>query len=309
MEDDPGRLVQIGAQQLVATAGDVAGVVRLAGLIAPRRQADVGPDAGRLGKALRRIHDTDVGERDQDADTGCGHQPPHRFVLPGHGHEPAAEYRDLLADGLPGRQQRPSRLLQGPARDQRPHPLGEGPPPPLPAIRPKGLRMPRIWLARSTRMRTSCARVVSRERTRWLSTLLTATSRYQPVRTICARPRASLRSDLFSCRASAALACRASRQTTGRSSFRSSCQCQADKGPLSRPMRTASGALVRMVAAIASGVEAHLPSQITLPPPSTTQTEICSCETSNPTYCSMPALLSGSDGIRPRLQLEGTGPQ
>src|SRR5215210_7927774 len=59
MEDDRRRLVQVGAQQLVATAGDVAGVVRLAGLIAPRRQADVGPDAGRLGKALRRIHDAD----------------------------------------------------------------------------------------------------------------------------------------------------------------------------------------------------------------------------------------------------------
>ena len=118
-----------------------------------------------------------------------------------------------------------------------------------------------------------------------------------------------LRSDLFSCRASAALACRASRQITGKLSFRSSCQCQADKGPLSRPMRTASGALAHRVAAIASGVAVHLPSQITLPPPSTTQTEVYSCETSNPTYCSMPALLSGSDGIRPRLQLEGTGPQ
>ena len=74
-------------------------------------------------------------------------------------------------------------------------------------------------------------------------------------------------------------------------------------------MRTASGALVQMAAAIASGVDVHFPSQITLPPPSTTQTELCSCETSNPTYCSMPALLSRSDGIRPRLQLEGTGPQ
>src|SRR5215212_4785350 len=284
MQDDPGRLVQVGAQQLVAAAGDVAGVVRLAGLVAPRRQADVGSDAGRLGEALRRIHDTDVGERDQDTNTGCGHQPPRRLVLPGHGHEPAAEHRDLLADGLPGRQQRPSHLLQGPARDQRPHPLGEGPPPPLPAIRPKGLRTPRIWLARSTRMRTSCARVVSRERTRWLSTLLTATSRYQPVRTICARPRASLRSDLFSCKASAALACRASRQTTGRPAFLSSCQCQADMGPLSRPMRTTSGALARTVAAIASGVEAHLPCQSVLPLPSTTQTEVCSWETSRPTY-------------------------
>src|SRR3954468_4697425 len=97
MEDDPGRLVQVGAQQLVAAAGDVAGVVLLAGLVAPRRQADVGPDTGRLGKALRRIHDADVGERDQDADTRCGHQPPCRLVLPGHGHEPAAEHRDLLA--------------------------------------------------------------------------------------------------------------------------------------------------------------------------------------------------------------------
>src|SRR5215208_6459201 len=67
MEDDPGRLVQVGAQQLVAAAGDVTGVIRLAGLVAPRRQADVGPDTGRLGEALRRIHDADVGERDQDA--------------------------------------------------------------------------------------------------------------------------------------------------------------------------------------------------------------------------------------------------
>src|SRR3954470_19939775 len=78
-----------------------------------------------------------------------------------------------------------------PATSARTH-SAKGRPPPLPAIRPKGLRTPRIWLARSTRMRTSCARVVSRERTRWLSTLLTATSRYQPVRTICAKPRASL---------------------------------------------------------------------------------------------------------------------
>src|ERR1043165_6501318 len=38
MEDDPGRFVQVGAQQLVATAGDMAGVVFLAGLVAPWRQ-------------------------------------------------------------------------------------------------------------------------------------------------------------------------------------------------------------------------------------------------------------------------------
>ena len=50
MEDDPGRLVQVGAQQLVAAAGDVAGVVLLAGLVAPRRQADVGPTLDDLAK-------------------------------------------------------------------------------------------------------------------------------------------------------------------------------------------------------------------------------------------------------------------
>src|SRR3954470_14171770 len=93
MEDDPSRLVQVGAQQLVAAAGDAAGVVRLAGLVAPRRQPNVGPDAGRLGEALRRIHDADVGERDQDTNTGCTHKLPHRLVLPGYGREPTVDTR------------------------------------------------------------------------------------------------------------------------------------------------------------------------------------------------------------------------
>src|SRR5215211_2625040 len=91
MEDDPGRLVQVGAQQLVAAAGDVPGVVLLAGLVAPRRQADVGPDAGRPGEALRRIDDADVGERDQDTHTGRGHQPPHHLILAGYAQQPATE--------------------------------------------------------------------------------------------------------------------------------------------------------------------------------------------------------------------------
>src|SRR3954447_7433294 len=78
----------------------------------------------------------------------------------------------------------PATSCRGPPATSARTRSAKGRPPPLPAIRPKGLRTPRIWLARSTRMRTSCARVVSRERTRWLSTPLTTTSRYQPVRTI-----------------------------------------------------------------------------------------------------------------------------
>src|SRR3954471_10610378 len=109
MEDDPGRLVQVGAQQLVAAAGDVAGVILLAGLVAPRRQADVGPDAGRLGEALRRIHDADVGERDQDggrpvrkpAVSGCRPYPPRAVFYPStSGAAPTGGLRSgLLGDG------------------------------------------------------------------------------------------------------------------------------------------------------------------------------------------------------------------
>src|SRR3712207_8971910 len=50
----------------------------------------------------------------------------------------------------------------------------------------------------------------------WSSRPLTATSLYQPVRTIWARPWASFASVLFSCRDSAALACRASRRSEER---------------------------------------------------------------------------------------------
>src|SRR5205823_14827830 len=88
-----------------------------------------------------------------------------------------------------------------------------------------------------------------------------------------------------------AVACRASRQTTGSPSRFSSCQCQIDSGPLSKPPRTALGALARTAAAIASGVEAHLPCHRLLPLPSTTQIDVSSSDTSNPTYCSMLVLL------------------
>ncbi len=45
----------------------------------------------------------------------------------------------------------------------------------------------RRWLATSLRMPTSWARAASSPRVRWLCSLLTATSRYQPVRTLLGR--------------------------------------------------------------------------------------------------------------------------
>jgi hypothetical protein len=56
-----------------------------------------------------------------------------------------------------------------------------------------------------------------------------------------ANPRASFWSVVLSCIDSAVLACRASRQTTGKPSFFSSCQCQLDNGPISNPTRTTPG--------------------------------------------------------------------
>jgi hypothetical protein len=134
---------------------------------------------------------------------------------------------------------------------------------------------------------TSWARATSTARVRWLSMLFTRTSRNQPVRTICARPRASLASDLLTLSESAALAWRASRQTTGTPSPLSACQCQVESEPVSRPTRTAPGARAATVAAIASGVDAQRPCQQVLPAPSITQTEVSFCDTSSPTNSSM----------------------
>src|SRR5215469_5926067 len=83
--------------------------------------------------------------------------------------------------------------------------------------------------------------------------LLTLTSRYQPARTKCASPSASLASVLFTFMSSAFLAWRASRQTIGKPSAVSAVQSQVVNGPVSRPMRTAAGAYRRTAAAIAAG--------------------------------------------------------
>jgi hypothetical protein len=56
VQDDPGRLEQVRAQQRSAVLRDVAGVVVLARLT-PRRQADIGADTRRLRETLRAVAD------------------------------------------------------------------------------------------------------------------------------------------------------------------------------------------------------------------------------------------------------------
>mgnify|MGYP006870799098 CR=1 FL=1 len=93
---------------------DVAGVVLLTQLEAPRRRAEIGADAGGMDEALRPIDDADIGERHDGPDAGRGHQPLHRLVLARHADAMAGEDGDLAADGLPGCQQGLGRGLQRP---------------------------------------------------------------------------------------------------------------------------------------------------------------------------------------------------
>jgi hypothetical protein len=88
---------------------------------------------------------------------------------------------------------------------------------------------------------------------------------------------------------SAFLAWRASRQTIGKPSATSSVYSQVVKGPVSMPMRTASGARLWTVAAMVPGSLRHLPRQTRPPSSSSTWILVSSIETSRPTYCFMAA--------------------
>jgi hypothetical protein len=101
---------------------------------------------------------------------------------------------------------------------------------------------------------TQRLRAESSSRTRWLSRLLTSTSRNQSQRTICARPNASLGSVLFSCIINAAFACRAWMHTTGSPASRRACQCHTHKGPVSSAIRITPGARFKISSAMLVGV-------------------------------------------------------
>src|SRR4051794_37606892 len=109
---------------------------------------------------------------------------------------------------------------------------------------------------------------------------LTCTARYQPVRTTCAMPRASLRSVLLGMALRVAFRCRVSRQTTDRpSSVRPACS-HCERGPASRPTRTSGpGAAARALAKL-SGSLATLVSRTIVPFPSRMQRLLASNDTS-----------------------------
>jgi hypothetical protein len=118
--------------------------------------ADHAADRKRLGGIA---DPADIGQRDQDADAGRGHQPAPRVVLGG-----ARRRLNLRADRLPGPEQGRGDLVQGTLGDQALS--AKVLPIPLPVSRPNGLSTPRIWLPRSTRGATNWARAVIRVRQR-----------------------------------------------------------------------------------------------------------------------------------------------
>ena len=73
-----GGFIEVGADDWVAALGEAALAIDLAGGIAARSKAEIGPDAGRLGEAAGIVDRCPDQQRDDD-------------THPRHGHEPAAD--------------------------------------------------------------------------------------------------------------------------------------------------------------------------------------------------------------------------
>jgi hypothetical protein len=126
-------------------------------------------------------------------------------------------------------------------------------------------------------------RATSKSRSSWLAALLMCTGRNQPVRIICAMPRASLRSVLLRIAASAVCMCRVSTHTTGKPALPSPSCSHDDIGPASCPTRSKVRPVLPSQAAMTSGSVASDRSFTILPASSTMQTDVVFTETSNPT--------------------------
>src|SRR5512144_2919742 len=247
MEQYVGLDVSLKETSLCAL-GDASGVVYVARLAAQRGQAKVGTDTGRAPEALRIIHCRHESSGRHGANPRHGHQSATGLGGLGEPQHAPVQGDELLARRPPDFEQCLDHFNQERiAGDQLADTGFERSDRHLPQHQAKGLEC--------------AADLVGSVRMRWLSRLLTCTWRYQPVRTIWASPSASLASVLLSRNDKAALAWRASRQTTGRPSAFSACQCQVDSSPLSRPILVTAGALRARTAAMLSGVDAHLPCQ------------------------------------------------
>ena len=137
----------------------------------------------------------------------------------------------------------------------------------------------------------SSLRLVSSMRSCWLARVFTCTGLYSPTRIICAIPRASLRSLLFTCWAfSTAFMWRVSTQITGSPASANPFTSHCDSGPASSPIRAYSSPALFKKAMMASGSVATLVSRTTFPASSTMQIAVSLTDTSRPTECFMAVL-------------------
>src|SRR5215470_2863361 len=181
--------------------------VHIAGLVAPRRRTEIGRDGGRSLEARRIFDRGGIGQRNQRADAGDRRQSSHVVVGTGSLAHQTVEHGELL----PRHQQHDQHrlddrgehgVLYDPLSYHRVEPSALS----LAQDDAECLENPRMQFVSLTFCVTSCARATSMARVAWVSMLLTAISRYQPTRTICAIPWASLASVLLICSDSAALA-------------------------------------------------------------------------------------------------------
>lgn len=125
-------------------------------------------------------------------------------------------------------------------------------------------------------------RPTSSARTSWASSDLACTGRYQPMRSNCAIPRASLRSVFTVIADSAAFTCRVSSNTTSKPASTRPSRNHCDSGPASRPTRMTGNPRSAKCFNSASGSLATFVSHTILPDESARQTLLSSSDTSIP---------------------------
>ena len=174
----------LGTQQTIAAFGDVPAMIDLARSVAPWGQADIGAHRSRSPKPCGIIDDGGIGEGDDNSDAGNGHQVQRGDIGARPSENLPIEDSYLHAHGMPDDEQRFDDRRQHAIADDRSRTrIANRPLAPRAMTKPKVLSSPRIVLAIVWRCETSCDRATSSIFSVCASMLLTATSRYQPVRT------------------------------------------------------------------------------------------------------------------------------
>jgi len=98
-------LIEAGSRHPVAALGDAAVLARLAGLVALRRQAEIGADAGGTREPRSVVESGRDGERGDRSDAWRRHEQADDAALAGGRTQLGVEHSDAVQDGAPRRDQ------------------------------------------------------------------------------------------------------------------------------------------------------------------------------------------------------------